>query len=113
MKRFLVICDTAWCGTQETFRAIAEDELDNKLEDAAQLAAYDNFISFSMDVLEEYILPDLFPDVEEYTDSMRAKAEDVVEEYYSYTIEEWDEERPEKEWSWYEWLYDATGKYGE
>ena len=111
MKRFLVICDTNWCGTDETFRAIAEDEMDDQLQAAAQLAAYDNFGSFAMDVLEEYVLPDLYPDAEEYTDEMRAMAEEAEDGYYSYDIEEWDEDRPEEEWEWYNWLYDATGEY--
>lgn len=83
MKRFLIHVTTAWCGMDQEYVAIAHNE--GELEDIAQQLAYNNFIEF--DLLQQ-----------------------IVEkgDYYSYTIEEWDETRPEHEWGWYELIYNKT-----
>ena len=106
MKRFLINCTTNWCGEEETFSAFAEEESD--LYSIAQELAYDNFNNYP-GTGHDGILEDLFPEVEdyEYDDDMHEAAAAVEEHYYSYTIEEWDEERDEEEWNWYELAHDA------
>lgn len=39
MKRFLIHVDTNWCGEEDTFRAVAESEIE--LWDIAEQLAYD------------------------------------------------------------------------
>lgn len=53
MKRFLIHVSTYWCGMDNTFRAMAESELD--LYDIAQDLAYENFQSYGCeaDIAEE------------------------------------------------------------
>lgn len=53
MKRFLIHVSTYWCGMDNTFRAVAESEMD--LWDLAEQLAYDNFQSYSCenDIAEE------------------------------------------------------------
>lgn len=41
MKRFLIHVSTYWCGMDDTFRAVAESEME--LWDLAEQLAYDNF----------------------------------------------------------------------
>ena len=59
MKRFLIHCSTAWCGMDDTFRAVAEKEED--LWELANQLAYENFISYEGPdlILEEYDTEDL------------------------------------------------------
>lgn len=102
MKRFLIEVNTAWCGEDNTYAAYAETE--SELWETVDTAAYDNFMSFHC---PENILKELFPDVEEYTDEMRTEAAEEEGNYYSGTIIEWDESRPEEEWEWYELIYDG------
>lgn len=53
MKRFLIHVDTNWCGEEDTFRAVAESEIE--LWDIAEQLAYDNFYSYGhdQDIAEE------------------------------------------------------------
>ena len=53
MKRFLIHVDTNWCGEEDTFRAVAESEIE--LWDIAEEEGYDNFYSFGhdQDIAEE------------------------------------------------------------
>lgn len=53
MKRFLIHVSTYWCGMDDTFRAVAESEME--LWDLAKQLAYDNFQSYSCenDIAEE------------------------------------------------------------
>lgn len=53
MKRFLIHVSTYWCGMDDTFRAVAESEME--LWDLAEQLAYDNFQSYSCenDIAEE------------------------------------------------------------
>lgn len=55
MKRFLIHVSTYWCGMDNTFRAVAESEMD--LWDLAEQLAYDNFQSYSCenDIAEEKV----------------------------------------------------------
>ena len=93
MKKFIITCDTNWCGTDNKFRALAESEED--LDDLASELAYDNFYSFfdTNDILE-----DLGYDSEDLTDEEIDKILENVDEsaYYYYDIEECDDE---EEWN--------------
>ena len=42
MKRFLIHCDTCWCGMDNTFRVLAEKESD--VEDYTQEELIDNIV---------------------------------------------------------------------
>lgn len=110
-KKYLVTCSTNWCGMDREFRAIASSDLNDILIDSAELAAYEN--AYSFDLINDYILPELFPEVEdgEYTEEQIQYAEDHDYEYFGFSIDEWG--GPEEEWSWYEWLYDETEEYKE
>lgn len=78
MKRFLIHVDTNWCGEEDTFRAVAESEIE--LWDIAEQLAYDNFYSFGHD-------PDEMTD--EDWDEMWSRIDETA--YYSFSIEEWNE----------------------
>lgn len=80
MKRFLIHVDTNWCGEEDTFRAVAESEIE--LWDIAEQLAYDNFYSFGhdQDIAEE----------EGYDPDETA--------YYSFSIEECEDD---EEWNEY------------
>lgn len=67
MKRFLIHVDTNWCGEEDTFRAVAESEIE--LWDIAEQLAYDNFYSFGHDqdiAEEEGYDPDEMTDEDNY-----------------------------------------------
>jgi len=104
MKRFLIECSTNWCGEEAIFSAYAEQASD--LDPIAAECAYDNFNDYPQ-TGHEGVLEDLFPGVEEYTDEMHDEASEQEGNYYFYTISEWDETRDEKEWEWYDLIYDA------
>jgi hypothetical protein len=77
MKRFLIHVDTNWCGEEDTFRAVAESEIE--LWDIAEQLAYDNFYSFGHDqdiAEEEGYDPDEMTDEDwrkcDYGDNMAA-----------------------------------------
>ena len=59
LKRFLIHCSTAWCGMDDTYRAVAEKEED--LWEIADQLAYENFMSYGGPdlILEEYDTEDL------------------------------------------------------
>ena len=92
-KRFLIHCSTAWCGMDDTFRAIAEKEED--LWDLADQLAYDNFMSYGGPdlILEDY-------DTEDMTEEeIETILEDVEEsDYYYASIEECEDD---EEWNSY------------
>lgn len=85
MKRFLIHVDTNWCGEEDTFRAVAESEIE--LWDIAEQLAYDNFYSFGHDqdiAEEEGYDPDEMTD--EDWDEMWSRIDETA--YYSFSIEE-------------------------
>lgn len=96
MKRFLIHVSTNWCRMDNTFRAMAESELD--LYDIAQDLAYDNFQSYGCeaDIAEEEGY-----DPDEMEDSDWDKLWETVDEsqYYSLSIEEF--EGTDEEWEEY------------
>lgn len=96
MKRFLIHVDTNWCGEEDTFRAVAESEIE--LWDIAEQLAYDNFYSFGHDqdiAEEEGYDPDEMTD--EDWDELWEKTSEC--DYYSSYIEEFMGD--EEEWESY------------
>lgn len=95
MKRFLIHCDTCWCGMNNTFRVLAEKESD--VEDYACDLAYDNFLEYAG---YDDILEDLGYDLEEISDEERDKVLSDIQEadYWWYTIEECEDD---EEWDNY------------
>lgn len=95
MKRFLIHCSTAWCGMDNTFRAVAEKEED--LWELADQMAYDNFMSYGG---FEDILEDLGYDTEDLSsEEMEDILADIDESaYYGATIEECEDD---EEWNSY------------
>lgn len=87
MKRFLIHVSTYWCGMDDTFRAVAESELD--LCDAAEDLAYNNFQSYGC---EADIAEDQGYDPDEMEDSDWDKLWETVDEseYYNFYIEEFE-----------------------
>lgn len=92
MKKFIIRCDTYWCGTNSSFRALAKSEED--LDDLAFELAYYNFCSYydTSDILE-----DLGYDIDDLTEE---EIEDILDHtdesmYYQYSIDECDDE---EEW---------------
>lgn len=77
MKRFLIHVDTNWCGEEDTFRAVAESEIE--LWDIAEEEGYD---------------PDEMTD--EDWDEMWSRIDETA--YYSFSIEECEDD---EEWNEY------------
>ena len=94
LKHFLIHCSTAWCGMDDTFRAVAEKEED--LWELADQLAYENFNSYGGTdlILEDY-------DTEDWSEEeIDAFVADICEcDYYYATIEECEDD---EEWNSYE-----------
>ena len=92
MKKFIITCDTEWCGTESRFRALAESELE--LEDLAEELAFDNYSSFfdTQDLLE-----DLGYDIDDLSeDEIESILNNISEaDYYDWKIEECEDD---EEW---------------
>lgn len=88
MKRFLIHVSTYWCGMDDTFRAVAESEME--LWDLAKQLAYDNFQSYSCenDIAEE---EGYDPDEMEESDWDELWSRVDESTYYSFSIEECSE----------------------
>lgn len=95
MKRFLIHVSTYWCGTDSTFRAVAESE--TELRDLAEQLAYDNFRSYDCD---NDIAEEEGYDPDEMTDEDWDRLWETVDEtaYYDFTIEEC---KDDDEWNEY------------
>lgn len=87
MKRFLIHVSTYWCGMDETFRAIAEEEVE--LWDLAEELAYQNFLSYG---LEAEIAEDQGYDPDKMSQEDWDEMWEITDEstYYSHSIEEFD-----------------------
>lgn len=96
MKRFLIHVSTEWCGMDDTFRAMAEN--DYELEEIADQLAYENFQSYSCerDIAEEFGYD---PDDMEDEDWDKLWEQTSESDYYSHTIEEFVGD--DEEWSSY------------
>ena len=101
MKRWLITCDTSWCGTETIYSAIANTQ--EELIDIAEELSYENFNDLGGGF--NSVLEELFPDEEEYTEEMENEAMDKEHEFYSVVISERD--LPEEEWDWYDCVYDG------
>lgn len=101
MKRWLITCDTSWCGTETIYSAIANTQ--EELIDIAEELSYENFNDLGGGF--NSVLEELFPDEEEYTEEMENEAMDKEHEFYSVVINEWN--LPEEEWDWYDCVYDG------
>ena len=101
MKRWLITCDTSWCGTETIYSAIANTQ--EELIDIAEELSYENFNDLGGGF--NSVLEELFPDEEEYTEEMENEAMNKEHEFYSVVISEWD--LPEEEWDWYDCVYDG------
>lgn len=96
MKRFLIHVSTSWCGMDDTFRAMAEN--DYELDEIADQLAYENFQSHSCenDVAEEFGYD---PDDMEDEDWDNLWEQTSESDYYHYTIEEFSGD--DEEWNSY------------
>lgn len=94
LKRFLIHCSTAWCGMDDTFRAVAEKEED--LWELADQLAYENFNSYGG---TDLILEDYYDTENMSEDEIETILEDVEEsDYYYASIEECEND---EEWNSY------------
>ena len=104
-KRFLIHVSTNWCGMDQIYPAIAENESD--LEELAEQLAQENFESFDLwtDVAEE-----LGYDPNEMTDE---DWDDVLDhsiwDYCSYHIDEFNEDEDD----WNNYVHDNGFIYGD
>ena len=96
MERFLIHVSTVWCGMDNKFRAIAENECD--LYDIAEQLAYENFQSYGC---EDYIAEEEGYNPDEMEDSDWNELYETVDEsqYYDFDIEKF--EGDDKEWEEY------------
>jgi hypothetical protein len=92
MKRYLIHCQTAWCGCYEDYAAEAENEFD--LDDTAEELAYNTFVDYGC---EEDMIEDAGFDPDTITDEERESIDEAA--YYWYDIEEF--EGSEEEWESY------------
>ena len=85
MKRFLIHVSTSWCGMDDTFRAMAEN--DYELDEIANQLAYENFQFYDCenDIAEEFGYD---PDDMEDEDWDKLWEQTSEGDYYHYTIEE-------------------------
>lgn len=100
MNKYLINVYTSWCGEDQNFVAIANNEFE--FRDLAELESFNNFSDFEG---IEAILDEEFPEAEgDYTDEQREYAEEISPQYYGYTIREFDPET-DGQFEWYEVLY--------
>lgn len=97
-KKFIIIVSTNWCGEDNNFSAIADDE--SELWNLADELAYNNFSDFGG---VNAIAEELFG-TDDPTDEQLEEIYKVETEYYSSEIEEWDEEQ-HGEFESYELVY--------
>ena len=96
MNRYLIHVSTDWCGMDDTFRAIADNE--ESLYDLAEQLAYDNFESYN---LWEEIAREEGYDLDEMTEADCDRLYEEIDEsnYYGYSIEEFNGD--DEEWDGY------------
>lgn len=96
MNRYLIHVSTNWCGMDDTFRAIANNE--EELYNLAEELAYDNFESY--DLWEEIAKEEGYdPDEMSEADWDMLYQKTDESNYYSYDIEEFSGD--DKEWEEY------------
>lgn len=82
-KKFIIEVSTAWCGEDNQFGALAEDE--SELWDIVDSVAYNNFTDFDG---AKRVAEELFPDVdfEDLTEDQRDEISEVEGDYYFSSI---------------------------
>lgn len=101
MNKYIITVNTTWCGTEESFSAVANTE--DELQFVAEELAYENFIQSGG---RDLLLNDLFPNEEELTDEMLEAAYIASSECYEWNIVEYN---PDIHiWGQYELVYDVT-----
>ena len=106
LNKYLVKVETNWCGEDNTYSAIVDDERWLEFEGFCQDLSYTNFSDYSG---FDGVLEDLFPDHEygeEYSDEEIEEAYQEEPNYYSYTIEPF--EGDDEEWNWYDLVWDNS-----
>ena len=109
MKKFIITCNTKWCGTENQFRALAESEFD--LDYLAENLSFDNYTDYfdAQDILDDlgYDIDDLS---EEEIDTILENLDEA--EYYWYSIEECENE---EEWNSFgdSYIYEVNNKENE
>lgn len=95
-NKYLIHVTTNWCGMDDTYRAISDDE--NKLYDIAEELAYDNFLMYD---LWNSIAEEEGYDPEEMSENDWNELYDKVDEssYYGFSIEKFDGD--DEEWEGY------------
>lgn len=107
IKKYLVTVQTNWCGEDNTYSAIVDDDKFTEFETYCNNLAYENFQDYGG---FEAMMEDLFdydPDREEWSDEELREGYAEEPNYYSYTIEEFDEDG-EEEWEWYNLVWDDS-----
>lgn len=104
MNKYIIHCDTAWCGVYEDYSALAESEIE--LEDLAQDLAYSLFTEedgWQLVAEEQGYDPDTMTE-EEWDDLYKNTDEPS---YYGYEIELVDESNSDQleEWKSYNLVY--------
>lgn len=96
MNRYLIHVSTNWCGMEDVFRAITDNEED--LYDLAEQLAYDNFESYD---LWEEVAKEKGYDIDEMSEEDWDRLYEETDEsnYYSYSIEEFTGD--DEEWNEY------------
>ena len=107
IKKYILKVYTNWCGEDNEYSAIVDDEHLSDFEQVAQNASYNNCSDFGG---FNAVLEDLFPDNDSddgYSEEQEEEAMEVEGEYYGYNYEEYREE-VHGEWDWYDLIYDCT-----
>lgn len=92
MKRYLIHCQTIWCGCYDDYAAEAENEF--YLDDIAEELAYNTFLKYGC---EEDMIEDAGFDPDTITDEELESIDEA--DYYWYDIEEF--EGTDEEWESY------------
>lgn len=103
MNKYILHVDTNWCGEDNDYAIICSNPDHKDIQDFCQMRAYENFADFSG---IQGILEELFPDSEEYTEEQENEAIEVENDYYGFTLEEFN--GTDEEWDWYELIYDES-----
>lgn len=104
MNKYIIHCDTAWCGVYENYSALAESEIE--LDDIAQDLAYSLFAEEDgWELVAEEYGYDTDTMTEEEWDNLYENTDESS--YYGYEIELVDESNSDqlKEWRSYNLVY--------
>lgn len=106
IKKYLVTVETNWCGEENTYSAIVDDDRFLEFEVYCNSLAYENFQDNDG---FETMMEDLFdydPDREEWSDEELQEGYSEEPNYYSYNIEEF--KGTDEEWEWYDLVWNDS-----